>query len=50
MALWVSGLLDYDFIHAMEHGIVMKSADGITRYVFPSISTYSADYPEKCAC
>ncbi|PBK81560.1 hypothetical protein ARMGADRAFT_1039242 [Armillaria gallica] len=30
-----------------HHGIVMKSADGITRHVFPSISTCSADYPEE---
>ncbi len=43
-------LLDDDFIHAMEHGIVMKCADGITRRVFPRIFTYSADYPEKCVC
>ncbi|PBK93718.1 hypothetical protein ARMGADRAFT_1046004 [Armillaria gallica] len=40
-------LLDDEFIQAMEHGIVMKCADGIVRCVFPRIFTYSADYPEK---
>lgn len=40
-------LLDDDFIHAWNHGIVIDCADGIRRRVFPRIVTYSADYPEK---
>lgn len=40
-------LLDKDFLHAYEHGMLVKFADGITRRVFPRIFTYSADYPEK---
>lgn len=40
-------LLDEDFLHAYEHGIVITFADGVTRRVFPRIFTYSADYPEK---
>ena len=40
-------LLDPEFLHAYEHGIVLKCADGITRRIFPRIFTYSADYPEK---
>ncbi|KII95409.1 hypothetical protein PLICRDRAFT_48393 [Plicaturopsis crispa FD-325 SS-3] len=40
-------LLDNDFLHAYEHGIVIRCADGVTRRVYPRIFTYSADYPEK---
>jgi hypothetical protein len=40
-------LLDAKFLHAYEHGILIKFADNITRRVFPRIFTYSADYPEK---
>jgi hypothetical protein len=40
-------LLDDEFIHAYEHGIVLTCSDGIQRHVFPRIFTYSADYPEK---
>jgi len=40
-------LLDPEFLHAYEHGIVVKCADGIVRRVFPRFFTYSADYPEK---
>ncbi len=46
-AIWEQLLLDDDFMHAYEHGIVIKFADGISRRVFPRIFTYSADYPEK---
>ncbi len=46
-AIWEQLLLDEDFMHAYEHGIVIKFADGISRRVFPRIFTYSADYPEK---
>jgi len=40
-------LLDPEFLHAYEHGIVVKCADRIVRRVFPWLFTYSADYPEK---
>jgi hypothetical protein len=40
-------LLDDEFVHAYEHGIVLHCADGIRRRVYPRIFTYSADYPEK---
>ncbi|KAG2062612.1 hypothetical protein BDR04DRAFT_1131191 [Suillus decipiens] len=40
-------LLDGDFMHAYEHGIVIDCSDGITQHVFPRFFSYSADYPEK---
>jgi len=40
-------LLDDEFMHAYEFGIVIEFADGILRRVFPRLFTYSADYPEK---
>ncbi|KAG8699804.1 hypothetical protein FRC08_005094 [Ceratobasidium sp. 394] len=40
-------LLDKEFLHAWQYGVVMQCADGITRRVFPRIFSYSADYPEK---
>ncbi|KAI0083359.1 hypothetical protein BDY19DRAFT_857627, partial [Irpex rosettiformis] len=40
-------LLDEDFRHAYEHGMLIKFADSIIRRLFPRIFTYSADYPEK---
>jgi len=40
-------LLDAEFTHAYEHGIVIKFPNGIFRRVFPRIFTYAADYPEK---
>jgi hypothetical protein len=40
-------LLDADFIHAYEYGMVVKCTDGIERRVYPRLFTYSADYPEK---
>ncbi|KAJ6484247.1 hypothetical protein C8R45DRAFT_1215019 [Mycena sanguinolenta] len=40
-------LLDEEFLHACEHGIVIECADGIFRRFFPRIFTYSAGYPEK---
>jgi hypothetical protein len=43
-------LLDDDFIEAWKHGIVIVCCDGIRRRFYPRIFTYSADYPEKCAC
>jgi hypothetical protein len=41
-------LLDKEFLHAYEHGIVIKCFDGVIRRIYPRIFTYSADYPEKC--
>jgi len=40
-------LLDEDFMHVYEHGIVITCGDGITRQVYPRFFTYSADYLEK---
>ncbi|KIM63149.1 hypothetical protein SCLCIDRAFT_24518 [Scleroderma citrinum Foug A] len=45
-AIW-SFLLDSDFLHAYEYGIVVKFADGILWRVFLCLFTYAADYPEK---
>lgn len=46
-AIWLL-LMDDDFMHAYEFGIVIEFLDGISRRVFPRFFTYSADYPEKC--
>jgi hypothetical protein len=46
-AIWAL-LLDEKFMHAYEHGIVIKCGDGVTRRIFPHFFTYSADYLEKC--
>jgi hypothetical protein len=43
----VEVLIDDEFLHAWQHGIVIKCFDGITRRFYPRIFTYSADYPEK---
>ena len=40
-------ILDDEFLHAYEHGIVISCADGVSRRIYPRIFTYSADYPEK---
>ncbi|KAK0190252.1 hypothetical protein F5146DRAFT_1102746 [Armillaria mellea] len=40
-------LLDPEFMHTYEHGIVIECADGIVRRVYPCFFTYSADYLEK---
>lgn len=48
-AIWEL-LLDEEFMHAYEHGIVVECADGILRRLFPRFFTYSADYPEKFTC
>ncbi|KAF8151063.1 hypothetical protein BJ912DRAFT_1071771 [Pholiota molesta] len=45
-AVWTL-LLDDEFMHAYEHGIVIECPDGIFRRFYPRIFTYSADYPEK---
>lgn len=45
-SVW-SILLDDEFMHAYEHGIVIECPDGIFRRFYPRIFTYSADYPEK---
>ncbi|KAK7456332.1 hypothetical protein VKT23_010579 [Stygiomarasmius scandens] len=45
-AIWAL-ILDPEFMHAYEHGILVKCGDGVTRRLFPRFFTYSADYPEK---
>jgi hypothetical protein len=45
-AIWEL-LLDEEFMHAYEHGIVIRCGDGVTRRIFPRFFSYSADYPEK---
>lgn len=40
-------LLDEEFLHAYQHGIVVQWEDGVTRRFYPRILSYSADYPEK---
>jgi hypothetical protein len=40
-------LLDDEFLHAYEHGIVLTCADGVQRRIYPRIFTYSADFQEK---
>ncbi|KAL1658266.1 hypothetical protein GGF50DRAFT_131811 [Schizophyllum commune] len=45
-AVW-KVILDDDFMHAYEYGMVVKCIDGIERRIYPRIFTYSADYPEK---
>lgn len=40
-------LLDDEFLHAYEHGIVIECRNGVMRRIYPRIFTYSADYPEK---
>jgi hypothetical protein len=45
-AIWEL-LLDDEFMHAYEHGIVLKCADGVIRRIYPRFFTYAADYPEK---
>ncbi|TBU36386.1 hypothetical protein BD309DRAFT_1072014 [Dichomitus squalens] len=45
--IWLH-LLDAEFMHAFEHGILIKCGDGIVRRIFPRIFLYAADYPEKC--
>ncbi|THU91087.1 hypothetical protein K435DRAFT_820957 [Dendrothele bispora CBS 962.96] len=45
-AIWAL-ILDPEFMHAYEHGILLKCGDGVTRRLFPRFFTYSVDYPEK---
>ena len=45
-AIWEM-MLYKEFMDAYESGIVICFADGVRRWVFPRIFTYSADYPEK---
>jgi len=40
-------LMDEEFMHVYEHGIIIRCADGIIWCVFPRFFTYGADYPEK---
>ncbi|KIJ30636.1 hypothetical protein M422DRAFT_267786 [Sphaerobolus stellatus SS14] len=45
-AIWKL-LLDDEFCKAYDNGNLTQCADGIKRFVYPRIFTYSADYPEK---
>jgi hypothetical protein len=45
-SVW-SLLLDNDFVHAYNYGMIVRCQDGIERRIYPRIFTYSADYPEK---
>ncbi|CDO68696.1 hypothetical protein BN946_scf184652.g23 [Trametes cinnabarina] len=40
-------LLDEEFLHACEHGMIVDCMDGVRRRIYPRVFTYSADYPEK---
>ena len=40
-------LLDDEFMHAYQYGMVILCPDGVRRRFYPRIFTYSADYPEK---
>ncbi len=46
-AAWGVLLEDDEFLHAYEHGMVLRCSDGVVRRVYPRIFVYSADYPEK---
>ncbi|TFK78527.1 hypothetical protein K466DRAFT_606902 [Polyporus arcularius HHB13444] len=46
-AAWGVILEDDEFLHAYEHGMVLRCSDGVVRRVYPRIFVYSADYPEK---
>lgn len=46
-AAWRHLVLDPEFMHAYQHGFVVKCSDGVTRRVFPRFVSYTADYPEK---
>lgn len=45
-AQWAA-LLDEEFLHAYEHGLVIDCPDKVRRRFYPRIMTYSADYPER---
>lgn len=45
-AVWLL-LLDAEFMHAYEHGLLVQCGDGVQRRVFPRFFAYSADYPER---
>lgn len=40
-------MLDEDFMHAYEHGILVHCGDGITRRIYPRFFCFSTDYPER---
>lgn len=40
-------ILDEAFLHAYQHGIVIKCCDDLLRRFFPRLFTHSMDYPEK---
>ncbi|KAG2061329.1 hypothetical protein BDR06DRAFT_870170 [Suillus hirtellus] len=45
-AIWLF-LLDEEFMHTYEHGIVVQFANNVKCRVFPRFFTYATDYPEK---
>ena len=40
-------LYNGEFVEAYIHGIVIMCCDGLARWFYPRIFTYSVDYPEK---
>lgn len=40
-------ILDDEFWHAYEHGVVVDFADSVRHRLYPRVFSYSADYPEK---
>ena len=43
-------ILDDEFLHVYQHGLVIECCDGVTYRFYPRIFTYSTDYPEKYVC
>ena len=41
-------LLDDEFLHSYEHGMVIECVDHTKRRFYPRIFTYSCDYKDKC--
>jgi hypothetical protein len=42
-------LLDNEFIHAYQHGLIVDCPDQVRRRFYPRILAYAADYPERSA-
>lgn len=45
-AQWTA-ILDDEFVHAYQHGLVVDCLNHVRRRFYPRILTYSADYPER---
>ena len=45
-AQWTE-LLDDEFVNVYEHRLVLTCTDGVEKWLYPHIFTYSADYTEK---